>query len=104
MQATVQDNIELGCTIVEKAAVEKAIPEIDEALAHAYLSRRRQRERGMPWIEVPQYPNSRYPSVLPDGLRLQPGSGHQVIYHVSRQSYRPIDEGVRGFRSHGTCH
>lgn len=64
--------------IVEKAATEKAIPEINEALAHAYIARRRQRERGMPWIEVPQFPSARYPGVLPDALRLQPGALQQV--------------------------
>ncbi len=82
VQTTVQDNIELGCAIVEKAAMEKSVAEINEQLAHAFIARKRQRERGLPWVEVPQYTNSRFPSLLPDALRLRPGYQHQVFSFV----------------------
>jgi CCR4-NOT transcription complex subunit 1 len=44
ISATVEDNIELACSIVERAAAEKAIPEIDEILATSFSNRRKHRE------------------------------------------------------------
>ncbi|KAJ3415017.1 hypothetical protein HDV05_005662 [Chytridiales sp. JEL 0842] len=40
----VADNLDLACSVMEKAAAEKAIAEIDENLAAAYISRRKHRE------------------------------------------------------------
>jgi CCR4-NOT transcription complex subunit 1 len=40
----VADNLDLACSVMEKAAAEKAIAEIDENLAAAYMSRRKHRE------------------------------------------------------------
>lgn len=40
------DNMELACTIVQKTAVEKAIPEIDKRLASEYELRRIARKEG----------------------------------------------------------
>jgi CCR4-NOT transcription complex subunit 1 len=42
----VADNLDLACSVMEKAAAEKAIPDIDESLAAAYISRRKHREVG----------------------------------------------------------
>lgn len=77
---TVADNLDLACSVVEKAAAEKAIPEIDESLATAYLNRRKHREvafnqRGaaQPFYDMAVYAASRYPSTLPETLRLKPG-------------------------------
>lgn len=75
--STVLDNIDLGCAIVEKAAMQKSVCEINETLAQAYTARRRQRERGQPWVEVPQYSNSKFPAILPDALKLVPGNRDQ---------------------------
>ena len=36
LQIITQDNLELGCTIIEKAATDKAIREIDERLIGAF--------------------------------------------------------------------
>ncbi|CAG9761528.1 unnamed protein product [Ceutorhynchus assimilis] len=41
-----QDNMELACTVVQKTAVEKAIPEIDKRLASEYELRRIARKEG----------------------------------------------------------
>ena len=41
---TVSDNLDLGCSIMEKTAAEKSIAEIDESLGPAYLTRRKHRE------------------------------------------------------------
>ena len=50
------DNLELGCTLIEKAAAERAIREIDEALASAYTIRRKAREVGTPYLLYVQDP------------------------------------------------
>ncbi|KAJ3103919.1 hypothetical protein HDU97_009731 [Phlyctochytrium planicorne] len=71
----VADNLDLACSVMEKAAAEKATVEIDENLATAYLSRRKYREQrtNQPFYDVAIYAASRYPSTLPDSLRLKPG-------------------------------
>ncbi|PWN20718.1 Not1-domain-containing protein [Microstroma glucosiphilum] len=68
-----QDNLELACSVIEKAAMDKAMPEVDEGLAPAYGARRdhRQRSRGFFW-DAGALTLSQYVSSLPDGLRLQP--------------------------------
>ncbi|KAJ3220906.1 hypothetical protein HK099_003913 [Clydaea vesicula] len=69
----VADNLELACSVVEKSASEKAIAEIDEGLAHNFLNRRKHRERtGQPYYDFAIYSSSRYPSTLPESLRLKP--------------------------------
>ncbi|KAI8808354.1 CCR4-Not complex component, Not1-domain-containing protein [Cladochytrium replicatum] len=71
---TVQDNLDLACSVIEKTAAEKAVPEIDEALGPAFLSRRKHRERTtQPYYDMQVYAGSRYPSSLPESLRLKPG-------------------------------
>ncbi len=45
MQVLMNDNLELGCTFIEKAATDKAIREIDERLLPAYQVERRCRPR-----------------------------------------------------------
>ncbi|KAJ3299964.1 hypothetical protein HK104_005661 [Borealophlyctis nickersoniae] len=70
----VGDNLDLACSVMEKAASEKAIPEIDDALHTAYHNRRKHRERtGQPYYDMQIYAASRYPSTLPEPLRLKPG-------------------------------
>ena len=75
------DNLELGCTLIEKAAAERAIREIDEALASAYTIRRKAREAGTPYLLYVQDPackpyvdmsvfsSGRFPASLPEALR-----------------------------------
>lgn len=67
------DNLELACSVVERVAMAKAIPEIDEGLASAYASRRehRQRGRGYYW-DAAALTTSQYAATLPDLLRLKP--------------------------------
>ncbi|KAJ1565991.1 hypothetical protein HK096_005111 [Nowakowskiella sp. JEL0078] len=70
----VNDNLELVCTVLEQRAAEKAVPEIEESLQNAYKSRRLHRERStQPFCDVSIYTASRYPSTLPESLRLKPG-------------------------------
>ncbi|KAJ3092021.1 hypothetical protein HK102_011503 [Quaeritorhiza haematococci] len=70
----VNDNLDLACSVIEKTAAEKAVPEIDEGLASSYINRRKHRERtGQPYYDMAVYAASRYPSTLPESLRLKPG-------------------------------
>jgi len=70
---TVNDNLDLACSVVEKAAMEKAIPEIEESLAVAFSDRKKHRERtGQPYYDFATFQSSRYPASLPEPLRLKP--------------------------------
>ncbi|KAG0294790.1 hypothetical protein BGZ96_000456 [Linnemannia gamsii] len=70
---TVNDNLDLACSVIEKAAMEKAIPEIEESLANAFSTRKKHRERtGQPYYDMATYQSSRYPASLPEPLRLKP--------------------------------
>ncbi|KAK0539323.1 CCR4-NOT core subunit cdc39 [Tilletia horrida] len=68
-----QENLELACSIIEKAAMEKAVPEVDDGLHQAYNSRRDNRARGRSYYSDPMaMPVSQYVASLPDLLRLRP--------------------------------
>ncbi|KAE8230223.1 hypothetical protein CF326_g4782 [Tilletia indica] len=68
-----QDNLELACSIIEKAAMEKAVPEVDDGLHQAYNARRDNRARGRGYYSDPMVmPVSQYVASLPDLLRLRP--------------------------------
>ncbi|KAI9341268.1 CCR4-Not complex component, Not1-domain-containing protein [Zopfochytrium polystomum] len=90
----VNDNLDLACSIMEKAAAEKSIAEIDESLAASYISRRRHREQrpGQPFYDVTVYAASRYPSSLPETLRLKAGG-------LTQSQLRVYEEFIRGPRS-----
>ena len=89
----VQENLNLGCAVIEKTATEKSVPEINNELSQAYLTRRRQRERGLQWVEPPnQYANFKFPAMLPEFLRWNPNAVQQArIYEDFNRtiSYAP---------------
>ncbi|KTW28870.1 hypothetical protein T552_01499 [Pneumocystis carinii B80] len=67
----VSDNLDLACSIIEKAAMERAIPEIDENLSVAFANRKRHKEmRSRHLFLDPSV--QRVPLSLPDPLRLKP--------------------------------
>jgi len=69
------DNLELGCMLIEKAATEKAIRDMDEALSPALTMRKKHREQtGQPFYDMSIFGNGsqRYPSALPEPLRPKP--------------------------------
>lgn len=71
------ENLELGCMLIEKAATEKAMRDIDEAVAPALQARRKSRETtGQPFYDMSIFNNLRYPGALPDLLRPKPGGLH----------------------------
>jgi CCR4-NOT transcription complex subunit 1 len=76
VQICATDNIELGCMLIEKAATEKAVRDVDEALSAAMNARRKHREQtGQPFYDMSIFSNGnqRYPNALPDQLRPRPG-------------------------------
>lgn len=104
--------MDLACSVVEKTASEKAIAEIDEGLGSSFVNRRKHRERtGQPFYDMAVYTSSRYPSTLPESLRLKPNglSPHQLsVYEdfarISRQTpSQDMPDRVRG-PSGGTPH
>ena len=76
VQSAVVDNLELGCSLIEQAATERAVRDIDEALAPAVLARQKHREKhgpaGQPFFD-PAYLQGRFPGALPESLRPRPG-------------------------------
>lgn len=67
------DNLDLACSIIERAAMEKALPDIDEGLSHAYSIRRDHRARGRGYFwDNAALTTSQYAATLPDLLRLRP--------------------------------
>ncbi len=44
IQMLVQDNVDVACAAIEKAAMDRAVADVDEGLATAYEARRRHRE------------------------------------------------------------
>ncbi|KAJ3305272.1 hypothetical protein HDV03_001870 [Kappamyces sp. JEL0829] len=70
----VADNLDLACSVMEKAAAEKSIPEIDESLANCFMSRRKHREQrtAQPFYDPLAYASSHFVAMLPEPLRLKP--------------------------------
>ncbi|KAI8335037.1 CCR4-Not complex component, Not1-domain-containing protein [Chlamydoabsidia padenii] len=71
---TVSDNLDLVCTVIEKAAMEKATIEVDEHLMAAFSNRKKHRDQrsGQPYYDVDIFSASRYPASLPEPLRAKP--------------------------------
>ncbi len=71
-----QDNLELGCMLIEKAATEKAVRDMEEAISPALQARKKHREQtGQPFYDMSIFNNSnqRYPASLPEPLLPKPG-------------------------------
>ncbi|KAL0097780.1 Not1 transcription factor, partial [Phycomyces blakesleeanus] len=106
---TVFDNLELVCTVIEKAAMEKATIDVDEAMMNAYTARKKHREQrpGQPYFDMEIFSVSRYPATLPEPLRSKPNglqSSQLRVYEdfarISRSapSGNPSFEAERGSR------
>ncbi|KAF9001961.1 Not1-domain-containing protein [Cyathus striatus] len=69
----VQENIEIACAAIEKAAMERAISDVDEGFAASYDARRRHRElrSSQPFWDPAAIP-SNFSASLPDPLRIRP--------------------------------
>jgi CCR4-NOT transcription complex subunit 1 len=92
VQVCSNDNLELGCMLIEKAATEKAVRDVDEALTNAYQARKKHREQGQgqSYLDLQAISKSgRYPRDLPEPLRPKPGGlPHQqlMVYEVFQRT------------------
>lgn len=75
---TVADNLDLMCAVIEKAAMEKATIEIDEALSIAFVNRKKHRDLrpNQPYVDMDSYQMSGFPNTLPALLRPKPSGLH----------------------------
>jgi CCR4-NOT transcription complex subunit 1 len=48
----VQDNLDVACTAIEKAAMEQAVSDVDEGFAASYEVRRRHREVRQVYLQM----------------------------------------------------
>ena len=69
----VNDNLDLCCQIVERAAGDRAQKELDERLAGAFTVRARAKAAGQPFQDASQL-QGRFPAALPDLLRAHPAA------------------------------
>jgi len=81
--------------LIEKAATEKAVRDVDEALAQSLNARRKHREQtGQPFYDMSIFGNvnQRYPAALPEQLRPKPGGlrpEHFQLYESFQRLPRP---------------
>ena len=74
VQTCAAENLDLGCMLIEKAATEKAIRDIDEALAPALNARQKRFEQGRGYSDMISpfgTGEGRYPAALPEALTVQ---------------------------------
>eukprot|EP00605_Chrysophyceae_sp_TOSAG23-4_P000374 GSChrysophyteH1.ASY1.ANO1.424.1 assembled CDS len=93
LQVCSNDNVELGCALVEKAAMEKAIRDMDEELTAVHHARRKAREAGQPFMDSVMHDPiaARYLQAMPEALKT-PTNGataaQATIYEgFARQNY-----------------
>ncbi|KAJ6618288.1 Not1-domain-containing protein [Mycena sp. CBHHK59/15] len=69
----VQDNLDIACTAIEKAAMERAVSEVDKGFTASFEARRRHREarNGQTFWDPTAAPSS-FAVTLPDPLRVKP--------------------------------
>lgn len=72
VQLAANGNLDLGCALIEKAATDKAVRDIDEALNSAYVARRKAASAGQQFADVALLAQVRFPQTLPDVLRPKP--------------------------------
>lgn len=102
VQICATDNLELGCMLIEKAATEKAVRDVDEDLGQSLNARRKHREQtGQPFYDMSIFGNGsqRYPSALPEQLRPKPGglrAEHFQLYDSFQRIARQNPGAVAG--------
>uniref|UniRef100_A0AAV1VFM7 CCR4-NOT transcription complex subunit 1 n=1 Tax=Peronospora matthiolae TaxID=2874970 RepID=A0AAV1VFM7_9STRA len=116
IQVCSNENTDLGCMLIEKASSEKAMRDIDEALAGAYASRRRYQQQqaqagkasgsdGVHFFEgsasstavaasagSPGAPSGQWPAALPEVFKPKPGGispMQLVVYEAFQRIPRP---------------
>ena len=101
----VADNLELGCSIIERAATDKAVRDIDKNLTQAYEARARARAQRQPFFDPAMFAQGgRFPAALPDSLKPKPGMPQQqrVYEDFARMPRALPPHGLQpGFRPDG---
>ncbi|KAF8589926.1 Not1-domain-containing protein [Ramaria rubella] len=71
------ENIDLCCVAIEKAAMDRAMADVDEGFSAAFEARRRHREHryGQPFWDATNH-HTNFSANLPDPLRIRPGGLH----------------------------
>ncbi|KAL0063300.1 CCR4-NOT core subunit cdc39 [Marasmius tenuissimus] len=94
VEILVSDNLELACAAIEKAAMERAVSDVDEGFAAAYEARRRHRETrpGQTYWDSTA-PPSTFAMSLPDPLRIK-GSGVQPIQAAVYEAFGPRKDNI----------
>ena len=100
LMVIMQENLDLACSVIEKAAMDKAMPEVDEGLTNAYSSRREHRTRGRGYYwDSAALAASQYAATLPDMLRLRPDGlvpAQLRVYDGFSRRMSPGADGDRG--------
>ena len=94
LQMIATDNLDLGCTIFEKAATEKAVREIDERLIQQYTNRAKAKGSNQPFYDQSQL-HGRFPLHLPDSLKPKPGHLNPAQQRVY-EDFARIPRGAAG--------
>lgn len=94
VQMIATDNLDLGCTIFEKAATEKAIREIDERLIQQYSNRAKAKGSNQPFYDQSQL-HGRFPMHLPNSLKPKPGHLNPAQQRVY-EDFARIPRGAAG--------
>lgn len=95
------ENLELGCMLIEKAATEKAMRDIDEALESAIMARVNEK----PFYDMSIFATGgRYPNALPDHLRPTPNPNglspqHLRVYEAFQRQRMPRQPVAHGQQS-----
>jgi CCR4-NOT transcription complex subunit 1 len=95
VQTAATDNLELGCLLIEKAATEAAIRDVDDALAGPLAERRQFAQQGAgsgPQFADAAFAGKRYPQALPEMLRPSPrglGPAQLLVYEAFARQPRP---------------
>lgn len=77
----VGDNIDLGCSVIERAATEKATRDVDKLLQPHYDERAIARAQGKPFVDSSSS-HCRFPQSLPESLRPRPGQMSAQLLRV----------------------
>ena len=86
VQVCTNDNLNLGCALVEKAAMEKSTRDIDEQLNTHYQARKKVKESGQLFVDQNiAKENGKFPNALVDYLKPKPINNLSVYETFQRQ-------------------
>jgi CCR4-NOT transcription complex subunit 1 len=94
VQTCAAENLDLGCMLIEKAATEKAIRDVDDALAPTFKGRQKRFEQGNGYTDiVGPYGAStgRYPAALPSPYDQRPQDSSRTSFLSMRLSSARLD-------------